>query len=348
MRKIASSQALAKRQYSGRGRPHPHPLPGAFTDAEPYVAPQELRRAVEMTLYLRRPLLVEGEPGTGKTRLAHSIASELGYPLKEMYIRSTSRAQDLLWTFDAVRRLYDIQERSAAQWGAARSSGDTQGSSTANQDAAISNEKYVKLGPLGEAIDLAMRNIPSVVLIDEIDKADVDFPNDLLLVLDRLRFEVDEVPGLGYDALMGRTPEERRHYLPIVVITSNREKELPAAFLRRCLFYYIPFPDRSELKKILEAHFCADLTPLFACALDKFWLLRDRTRFQWRKMPSTSELLDWVRLLERDAHAHRLDAPTLAATPLEKLPYLEALFKTQSDRDALVAAAQSKAPVSDG
>ena len=166
MATAVSADTLEQREYNGEGRAYP-PLeldgdvvPGVLRQAEPYVAPPSLRDAVNMALYLRRPLLLEGEPGTGKTRLAYSVAYELGYPIKEIYIRSTNRAQDLLWTFDAVRRLYDIQEFVAS----------------GRPAAAIANEHYVKLGTLGEAIELSMYNIPSVVLIDEIDKADLDFP----------------------------------------------------------------------------------------------------------------------------------------------------------------------------
>lgn len=324
-----SNISLPNRQYRGDGQAHAEALVGAYTLAEPYVAPANLRDAVNMALYLRRPLLLEGEPGTGKTRLAYAVAYELGYPLKEIYIRSTSQARDLLYTYDTVRRLYDIQERAAAaQW---RHSNPVEGQAAP----AIDNEAYIRLGPLGEAIELAEEGTPSVVLIDEIDKADIDFPNDLLLVLDRLQFNIDEIPTRRYDALGGQTREEQRDRLPLVIITSNREKELPAPFLRRCLFYYIPFPNQPELAQIVATHFQQEITPLFGAALQKFWSLREAVDVQWRKAPSTSELLDWVRMLEADAAAGRIDAQTFVATPLSKLPRVEALLKTQSDRDAL-------------
>jgi MoxR-like ATPase len=150
-------------------------------------------------------------------------------------------------------------------------------------------------------------------------------------VLDQLQFTIPELDQQKYDALDGKTREERRHHLPIVIITSNREKELPAPFLRRCLFYYIPFPDKTDLSRILAAHFHHEVTPLFIAALNHFWDLRDVVPISWRKAPSTSELLDWVRLLEADAW----NADGLAETSVDELPYLNALLKTQSDLDAL-------------
>ena len=309
--------------YRGSGDPAPALLPGGWEQPERYIVPDDLREAVNVALYLRRPLLLEGDPGCGKTRLAYAVAYELGYPLKEIYVRSTSRAQDLLYTFDAVRRLYDIQERNT---GGARGPGPDK-------------EQYVKLGRLGEAIALAQNDIPSVVLIDEIDKADIDFPNDLLLVLDRLQFEVDELPedapNKKYDALKGQTRESRRTALPLVIITSNREKEMPAPFLRRCLFYYIGFPKAPVLQDIVATHFPRGITPLFTVALKRFWELRDHSRITWRKKPGTSELLDWIAVLERDEQANVLNATQLESALLGELPHLEALVKNQSDRGAL-------------
>ena len=337
------------RIYTGQGGERVSPmLEGAWDRAEPYLAPESLVHAVNMAIYLRRPLLLEGEPGCGKTRLAYSIAYELGLPLIEIYIRSTSRAQDLLYTFDAVRRLYDIQERAATAartLGADATTGPTgasgapisapDGANGATRANHADLRPYVRLGELGEAITRAERGTPSVVLIDEIDKADIDFPNDLLLVLDRLQFSVAEVPGWRVDALHGQEREERRDVLPILIITSNREKELPAPFLRRCLFYYIDFPAQADLERIVARHFDRTLSPLFNAALRKFLRLRAQDVFRWRKLPSTSELLDWMRMLEHDEQAGRLDAVTLDTTPLPRLPHLEALVKTQSDLEGV-------------
>jgi MoxR-like ATPase len=290
------------------------------SNPEPYIPDEGLIKAVNVALYLRRPLLLEGEPGCGKTRLAFAIAYELGYPLKECYIRSTSRAQDLLYTYDALRRLYDMQ------------------GSRAEKSKALKREKYVSFGKLGEAIRLAEYNIPSVVLIDEIDKADIDFPNDLLLVLDRLQFEVSEVNNLKFDTLKGER-EQRRNFLPLIIITSNREKELPKPFLRRCLYYYIKFPDRTLLKEIVKTHFHKnEIEPhsLFDVAITKFEGLRHPdNNIRWRKIPGTGELLDWVSVLNRDEQNGEIDTQSLDKASLRDLPYSETLVKTQSDHDAL-------------
>jgi MoxR-like ATPase len=310
---------LAERLYIGDGKRHYDPLPGAWSEPEPYIAFSTLAEAVNVALHLRRPLLVEGDPGCGKTRLAYATAYELGYPLKACYIRSTSRAQDLLYTYDAVKRLYDIQER--------KTIGD--------EGQPPSRKEYVSLGRLGEAIQLSEKDIPSVVLIDEIDKADIDFPNDLLLVLDRLQFEVDEVEEeYRFDALKGKSRDERKDVLPLIIVTSNREKELPKPFLRRCIFYYIEFPDYDTLAKIMEIHFQKGITPLFEEAIKQFWRLRQQ-EFRWRKIPSTSELLDWIQVLERDEKDGKLQVQDLATSPISNLPHLETLVKTQSDFDAL-------------
>jgi MoxR-like ATPase len=218
-----------------------------------------------------------------------------------------------------VKRLYDIQER--------KTIGD--------EGQPPSRKEYVSLGRLGEAIQLSEKDIPSVVLIDEIDKADIDFPNDLLLVLDRLQFEVDEVEEeYRFDALKGKSRDERKDVLPLIIVTSNREKELPKPFLRRCIFYYIEFPDYDTLAKIMEIHFQKGITPLFEEAIKQFWRLRQQ-EFRWRKIPSTSELLDWIQVLERDEKDGKLQVQDLATSPISNLPRLETLVKTQSDFDAL-------------
>lgn len=248
---------------------------------------------------------------------AYAVAYELAYPLYECYIRSTSRAQDLLYDYDALGRLYDIQEAKLGEM----------------FPQAKSRENYVTLGELGKAIEQSEQDIPSVVLIDEIDKADLDFPNDLLLELDRLQFQIKEAPQMKYDALKGKTKQERRYFLPLIIITSNREKELPKPFLRRCLFYYIDFPDQPTLKQILQSHFQPELSPLFEVAIKKFWELRQiRT---WRKIPGTSEFLDWVAILEQQEQSNQLTAQELERIHAINLPHLETLVKTQSDLDAI-------------
>ncbi|QTA82861.1 AAA ATPase-like domain-containing protein [Desulfonema limicola] len=287
---------------------------------EPYVADPDLAEAVNMALLLRRPLLLEGDPGCGKTCLAYAVAYELGYPLKTCYIRSTTRAQDLLYNYDQLRRLYDIQEGKTCQ------------PENENQlkNAEIKpppKEDYRELRELGEAIRISRDDdMPSVVLIDEIDKADIDFPNDLLLVLDEWKFTIHETQET-YDALKGSTIEDRKNFLPLVIITSNREKELPAPFLRRCLYYYIEFPNRPTLNKILASHFENPDDPLFKHAVNKFMELREKPGVSWRKQPSTSELIDWIHLLKNNGYqGEDLDKAEPAS-----LPFLEALVKTLRD-----------------
>jgi MoxR-like ATPase len=304
-------------EYVGDGMRHNgKPFPGAFTTPEPYVADPPLIEAVNVARYLGRPLLLEGDPGCGKTRLAYAVAYELGTPLKECYVRSNSRASDFLYTFDGLRRLYDIQEAHTRQTPLQPSS------------------EYIKFGSLGQAIKLAQDDIPSVVLIDEVDKADIDFPNDLLQVLDEMRFEVSEDLEMKFDAMKGKTRDERRDSLPLFIITSNQERELPKAFLRRCLFYYIKFPDHEMLKCIVENHFQKEITSLFLEAIKQFWALRE-AEIAWRKLPSTSELLDWIRILELDEQKGKLTAKDLLEARLSVLPHLETLVKTENDRNAL-------------
>ena len=313
-------------QFVGDGKRHTKtPHPAAPAKPEPYIAVESLVNAVNMALELRRPLLLEGDPGCGKTRLAYAVAYELGYPLKECYIRSTSKARDLLYTYDALHRLYDVQMAVAKKDFVSQ-----------EHESAFEPKNYVTLGELGKAIELSQHETPSVVLIDEIDKAEYDFPNDLLQLLEQLRFNVDEVAGPEgtYDALRDQTREERRDALPLFIITSNRERELPRPFLRRCLYYYIDFPNEAALKNIVERHFSRGITPLFLAAVKRFWQLHEAD-FSWRKTPSTSELLDWLHLLETEEQRGKLTAEQLEQRPFPELPYLETLIKTQSDRIAI-------------
>ncbi|MBW8268196.1 MoxR family ATPase [Caldovatus sp. SYSU G05006] len=232
----------------------------AFRSTERYVASRDLEVAVNAAIALQRPLLVKGEPGTGKTVLAHEVARALGLPLIEWHIKSTTRAQHGLYEYDAVARLRDGQL------------GDPRVHDIAN---------YIVRGKLWEAFESP---VPVVVLIDEIDKADIEFPNDLLLELDRMQFHVYET----------RQTVVAKHR-PVVIITSNNEKELPDAFLRRCFFHYIRFPDRETMERIVEAHYPGLRKDLVREALDVFFRIREVPGL--RKKPATSELLDWLKLL---------------------------------------------------
>jgi MoxR-like ATPase len=231
-----------------------------FEGTSTYVATDDLKLAVNAALALERPLLVKGEPGTGKTLLAEEVAQSLGRPLLQWHIKSTTKAQQGLYEYDAVSRLRD------SQLGDARV-GD------------ISH--YIKRGVLWEAF---ASETPAIVLIDEIDKADIEFPNDLLRELDRMEFYVYET----------QQTIKARHR-PLVVITSNNEKELPDAFLRRCFFHYIRFPDAETMTRIVDVHFPGLKKALLAEALQVFFNLRDVPGL--KKRPSTSELLDWLKLL---------------------------------------------------
>lgn len=231
-----------------------------FTGTKDYVATDDLKTAVNAAIVLQRPLLVKGEPGTGKTVLAEEVAKALKAPLITWHIKSTTKAQQGLYEYDAVSRLRDSQL------------GDARVSDIAN---------YIKRGKLWEAFTHAER---PVLLIDEIDKADVEFPNDLLLELDRMEFHVYET---------GETVRAARR--PVVIITSNNEKELPDAFLRRCFFHYIKFPDTETMGRIVEVHFPGIKQRLVAEAMKIFFEVRDVPGL--KKKPSTSELLDWLKLL---------------------------------------------------
>lgn len=264
---------------------------------EPYIASPELAKAVNLAIALGRPLLLQGDPGAGKTRLAHALAYALELPLEQAHIKSTSRGQDLLYSYDAIRRLFDVQTAEPGQ-----------------RREALEPSRYVRLGPLGRAIARATFGRRSVLLIDEIDKADIDFPNDLLRELDRLAFDVAEVPDMSY-AVAEDKPELR----PIIVVTNNEEKTLPDAFLRRCVFHYVEFPSqREDLERILELHEVQDQA-LSAAAVEVLLELRE---LDLTKKPGLSELLDWVHYLE-----------AVGATPdqLRSVPHPGALVKQYGD-----------------
>ncbi|WP_417830882.1 AAA family ATPase [Terasakiella sp.] len=232
----------------------------SFTGTDNYVATDDLRVAVNAAINLERPLLVKGEPGTGKTVLAHEISKALNAPLIEWHVKSTTKAQQGLYEYDAVSRLRDSQL------------GDERVHDIAN---------YIVRGKLWEAFESEQR---PVLLIDEIDKADIEFPNDLLLELDRMQFHVYETK---------ETVSARNR--PVIVITSNNEKELPDAFLRRCFFHYIRFPDKETMAEIVDVHYPGLQKRLVSEALNAFYDLRDVPGL--KKKPSTSELLDWIKLL---------------------------------------------------
>ena len=263
-----------------------------FEGTESYVASDDLKVAVNAAVLLRRPLLVKGEPGTGKTVLAQEIADSIGAPLIEWNVKSTTKAQQGLYEYDAVARLRDGQL------------GDPRVHEIGN---------YIKRGKLWDAF--TSPQLP-VLLIDEIDKADIEFPNDLLQELDRMSFDV-------YETGQRIAAQER----PIVVITSNNEKELPDAFLRRCFFHYIKFPDRETMQAIIDVHFPGIQRILVSKAMDIFYDVRDVPGL--KKKPSTSELLDWLKLLlHEDMPLDVLQNrdPTKAIPPLHG-----ALLKNEQD-----------------
>ncbi|WP_349357567.1 MoxR family ATPase [Stappia sp.] len=263
-----------------------------FEGTSAYVATEDLRIAVNAAVTLERPLLVKGEPGTGKTILAQEIAAALDAPLIEWHIKSTTKAQQGLYEYDAVSRLRDSQL------------GDDRVHDIAN---------YIRKGKLWEAFTADTR---PVLLIDEIDKADIEFPNDLLQELDRMQFHVYET---------GETVSA--HQRPVVIITSNNEKELPDAFLRRCFFHYITFPDADTMSEIVEVHFPGLKAELLREALRIFYDVRDTPGL--KKKPSTSELLDWIKLLLNED----MDASSLRERDPKKLipPLHGALLKNEQD-----------------
>jgi len=262
-----------------------------FQGTKDYVATEDLTIAVNAAVTLERPLLVKGEPGTGKTELARQVADALGLRMIEWNIKSTTRAQQGLYEYDAVSRLRDSQL------------GDERVHDVRN---------YIKKGKLWQAFEADEK---VVLLIDEIDKADIEFPNDLLQELDKMEFFVYET---------GETVKAKQR--PIVIITSNNEKELPDAFLRRCFFHYIRFPDEATMRQIVEVHHPGIKESLLTTALTQFYELRETSGL--KKKPSTSEVLDWLKLLL----AEDLDAEDLKRDGVNALPKLHgALLKNEQD-----------------
>jgi MoxR-like ATPase len=268
----------------------------------PYLPEPELVEAVNLAISLQRPLLLKGEPGCGKTQLARAVAYELGLDFKAWYIKSTSRAKDGLYTYDAIRRLRDAQLAASNRF-------------TDEQNQQIDDPStYISWGALGEAF---IAEKPTVVLIDEIDKADIDFPNDLLLELDQRCFIVDETRQM----IKANIP-------PIVFITSNDEKDLPDAFLRRCLFHYVEFPNQEQLIAIINAHFPAESETLIKKAIDRFLKLREemqKDRGEAGKKVSTSELIDWLYVLRR------YPQDEILAKLEGKIPFAGVLLKNWDD-----------------
>ncbi len=254
-------------------------MENTFKGSKNYVASPELMNAVNIAMALKKPLLIKGEPGTGKTMLAQAVSEALGKKLVIWSVKSTTKAQDGLYVYDVVQRLYDSQF----------------GTSGVDDIA-----KYIKLGKLGEAFSADEQ---VVLLIDEVDKADLEFPNDLLWELDKMEFYIPET----------KETVKAKHR-PIVIITSNAEKELPDAFLRRCIFHYIAFPDQQQMEKIIRVHFDHIDETLLSQAMQAFYYLRSIDSIE--KKPSTSELVDWIRDTSRIAR---------------EIPFIGVLLKKDKD-----------------
>src|SRR6266705_4406530 len=270
----------------------PHDQAPRFQGSDSYVATDDLKLAVNAALTLQRPLLIKGEPGTGKTMLAEEVAAALNMPLMQWHIKSTTKAQQGLYEYDAVSRLRDSQL------------GDERVKDIHN---------YIVKGNLWEAFDC---DVQPVLLIDEIDKADIEFPNDLLRELDRMEFYVYET-----------RETVRAKHRPVIIITSNNEKELPDAFLRRCFFHYIRFPDETTMTRIVDVHFPNLKRDLLREALTTFFKIRETPGL--KKKPTTSELLDWIKLLVSED----IPAEILRSDDAKKLtpPLYGALLKNEQD-----------------
>ncbi len=288
--------------------------PDSPTEPVPYVAAEPLKQAVNLAMYLHRPLLLEGEAGCGKTRLASAVAYELGLPFYAWHVRSTSKAREGLYTYDAILRLHDVQTYKLTGESWFKQFLPSSGGKDPRDPTA-----YRTWGALGKAFNLKS---PAVVLIDEIDKAELDFPNDLLTVLDEWQFDVPET---------GETLKVAPQHRPIVIITSNKEKgNLPAPFLRRCLYYFLQFPDEPEkLREIITAHqsqTSKQKTDLLEVAIKRFLELR---QMELHKKPGTSELLDWLKALQNFGPTAPYSAEELANQ--KEFPFPELLFKLRAD-----------------